>query len=834
MLTLAGIIGSSTGIWQAAAGVLPVGMTDTRATTALGLTGTTYAAAVYTSHANNVARFERLPSEKRGLLLEGASTALNTRSSAVSDGTAWSKTNVTSVSNAVAGPFGGTTADSVTEVATANVDHYMEIFGGAPAIGAPASPIIWEKIIKPGLRNRIRLIAAGIGGAAGNITVFFDMSTAAGSVDNAANSGAATGAGGVIVALPGGWYKCSLLGTVSSSGTSVYVQFALVNTGTNSNYTGSAASPAVWVQNATLAQGTVPTSPIETTTVAVTRNADITVKTISPPAAGYSFAISGRTASRKSGNQYFIILDSNGSTDLVAIRREVGGAIVLDVVVATSSVAAVVGAIVADNTEFTAAVSIAVNSIGLVVNGAIATRDLTAPTMPAVTRMRYGHDWAGANHAQGHLIFAPDGTIWLPPRNDAALVALATEWSGASSLPLVAALQADLAVDIIGVNTHFDFGGSIYDVHFADWAKPRLTELGVRHIRDHGGDGDGVTTENRYKELRTDLGITALLIAQPGGGTPAYGRTLNAAVAGTIDAMEPRNENDVNGGASWAEDNETFGEDLYANMAGNGASSSWYRLGPSFANTLNSPAAQLAAWPDSAASIVVGNMHPYSGVAPELALGGGWGISMVDAIAAYRILLAPGSPMWFTEIGYQITGAVPGHPSVTERAAAKYVLRSIMYAMQLGVSRFYIYELMQHSGNWGLVSSSNVVRQDFTAIKNWIARMADPGIVFAPASLNYSLIGDQTDIRQMLFQKRNGRFYLVLWLAVNSSSGTTDATQADVESTARALTLITSTSWTTINIYEPTFGTATVASFSSVSQCSLNVDDHICLVEMIP
>jgi hypothetical protein len=271
-------------------------------------------------------------------------------------------------------------------------------------------------------------------------------------------------------------------------------------------------------------------------------------------------------------------------------------------------------------------------------------------------------------------------------------------------------------------------------------------------------------------------------------------------------------------------------------LAGNAKTSGLYRLGPSLAGTLPAPTELAAAWTDSASRILIGNLHDYSGgTAPESATGGGWGISVQAAIDTYNQLLTPGTPIWTTEIGFKTAGSAAGHPAVTQRAAAKYILRSLLLHLELGIRRFYIYDLVDSLGEFfGMVTAANVVKQQFTAVKSWIALMSDPGVSFSPGSLSYSVVGDQTNIKRMLFQKRNGRFYLAIWQAVNSSSGTTDGTLADVESTARALTMITQTTWTTVNVYEPSFGVSTVATFSSVSQFAINVDDHVMLVEMIP
>jgi hypothetical protein len=56
----------------------------------------------------------------------------------------------------------------------------------------------------------------------------------------------------------------------------------------------------------------------------------------------------------------------------------------------------------------------------------------------------------------------------------------------------------------------------------------------------------------------------------------------------------------------------------------------------------------------------------------------------------------------------------------------------------------------------------------FRAVKNLIAILSDKGPDFEPGSLNYVFDGSVDNIRQILFQKRDGDFYLLVWLEVPS------------------------------------------------------------------
>jgi hypothetical protein len=55
-------------------------------------------------------------------------------------------------------------------------------------------------------------------------------------------------------------------------------------------------------------------------------------------------------------------------------------------------------------------------------------------------------------------------------------------------------------------------------------------------------------------------------------------------------------------------------------------------------------------------------------------------------------------------------------------------------------------------------------KPSFRAVKNLITILSDKGPSFGPDTLNYVLNGSIEYIRQILFQKRNGDFYLMVWL----------------------------------------------------------------------
>jgi hypothetical protein len=394
--------------------------------------------------------------------------------------------------------------------------------------------------------------------------------------------------------------------------------------------------------------------------------------------------------------------------------------------------------------------------------------------------------------------------------------------------------MADSAADMVGVNTHINYRGSIYDRRWADIIRPRLLELGVRHIRDNPGDPGDVGTKQRFADLARS-GIRTLLINWS-AAHKEYVKSVNA-LGGmqVVEAVEPPNEHDLSG-SGWQSSMRDFMLRMHVAYRSDAATQGIAVLGPSFANTRDAALSLANAFPTASGSMDAGNLHNYSGVYPEGPLAGGWGISLPDSLQRYRSL-AGNKGLWVTENGYKMSGSVNGFPAVTERAAAKYLLRSFLVHMKHDVSRYYIYQLINDREDFGLLNVDGSSRLQYTAVKNFIGMFKDPGASFTPGTLDYSLSGDTSKIERILFQKRNGRFYLVLWQGVPSSSGTSDSTMRDIEPPPRNLTLNLATKITRARIYRPSFSMQPTGSYSNaggIASLPLAVSDHILVVELLP
>ena len=416
-----------------------------------------------------------------------------------------------------------------------------------------------------------------------------------------------------------------------------------------------------------------------------------------------------------------------------------------------------------------------------------------------------------------------------------APAALAASCNSTSGIGATQALMADIAADVPGVNTHINYLRTIYDTGYATIVKPRLLELGIRHIRDNpGGDTDAIT-KGRFIEL-AGKGIKLLLsTANATDYDTDYVRALNGSGMQVVEAVEPPNERDNAWGANMPAQLRSYIIGFYPRYRTDPAMSSVLVLGPSFANTRDSAQKLQAVFPDAANYMDCGNVHSYSGRDPEGRYGGGWGITLADALGRQR--MGSTKTIWASECGYKMSGGNSGHPAVTQRAAAKYLPRQFLSHLSRGAPRLYAYQLLNYGQEFALLNNDGSPRLQFTAVKNFIAMFKDPGAAFTPGTLSYSLSGDLTNIQQMLFQKRDGCFQLAVWQGVPSSTATDDSGIADIDPARRPLTLSLAATVSKATIYEPSFSAAAKQSYANaagLSTISLSVPDHLQVIELVP
>ena len=97
-------------------------------------------------------------------------------------------------------------------------------------------------------------------------------------------------------------------------------------------------------------------------------------------------------------------------------------------------------------------------------------------------------------------------------------------------------------------------------------------------------------------------------------------------------------------------------------------------------------------------------------------------------------------------------------------------MRTYFLAYLHGIGRSYVYELLEdpNSPGFGLIDGNMNPRPAYYEIHNLIANLSDPGPGFTPGQLPYSVTGGDATLDQLLLEKRDGSFWLILWLEQSS------------------------------------------------------------------
>jgi hypothetical protein len=319
-------------------------------------------------------------------------------------------------------------------------------------------------------------------------------------------------------------------------------------------------------------------------------------------------------------------------------------------------------------------------------------------------------------------------------------------------------VSADSIADNVGVNVHLHNGDTVYGN--VGLIQELLTDLGARHTRDGLID----TTWQEYYQRHIALGrlgIKCLFITSPGQSS-ALLTSWPSRVPGAFEGYEAPNEYDASGDPHWAATLNAFVPALYHAVKGNPATAKFPVVGPSL--TQAASYAQLAGLEQY---FDLSNMHNY--------LGGhnpgtpGWGDGGYGSIT-YNInnnqTAWRGKQIWTTEIGYVTdTSNAQGIPELVE---GKYAPRMILEQALHGVGRTYIYELIDQlvgdSGRYGLARNDGSRKPAFTALKNLMAILADPGSPAAPQNLQFTLVGASSRVHHLLMAKRDGSYYLAFWV----------------------------------------------------------------------
>ncbi|MUL35703.1 hypothetical protein [Gloeocapsopsis dulcis] len=398
----------------------------------------------------------------------------------------------------------------------------------------------------------------------------------------------------------------------------------------------------------------------------------------------------------------------------------------------------------------------------------------------------------------------------------------------------VTAKSADSFVNSMCVNTHLGYTDTPY-VRQYNTVKQKLVEMGIRHIRDGGSREDVIA---KMKDLAA-VGIKTTYIMNPQAGVApnsSYWATApnynindfvkNKVGTNVIDAVEILNEIDLfhnlHGGYYWRpydthKINDNPKSSLYwAKYATSMTKATWKALksdpatanvkviGPSLGRTYDyknkPPLGDLSAY------VNWGNFHPYpyggnsfsypfsyNTIDKYFWQGNFPSVNIDERPYAFDMTkhIFGLKPMAATETGYFTTETEYG---ISEEMHGKYMPRVFLEYFRKGIARTCSYEFVDEwdapsnrEANFGLLRNDLSPKPAYTALRNMIGLLKDPGTNFTLGTLDYTL--DVTPpqaytrekyVKSLLLQKRDGDFYLVLWHDI-SNGDTTSTPVREIE-----------------------------------------------------
>lgn len=338
------------------------------------------------------------------------------------------------------------------------------------------------------------------------------------------------------------------------------------------------------------------------------------------------------------------------------------------------------------------------------------------------------------------------------------LVLLTVQVSGAQEQ----AIEADNVVNSIGVDTHFAYTNTYYYQHYPQ-VIAAISAAGIRHIRD--GYYDWPTGNEMYTihQAVKAAGIGTDYVISYNPSTTIPDLESFQVLAGDMEGIEPPDEFDVNGGTNWANTLLSF----LPTLQQAGTALHVPVLGPSL--VLQESYSELG---NISQYQNFSNLHMYfGGRNPGTS---GWGSTDAEGHSYGSILwwldnaniTAPGAPSYVTETGYIQLSTTKTPYTVPYSVASLYTIQTILEMMTHGINRTYAYELIDEpsSADYGLMTNTLQPKYAYTAVKAFTGLLSDKGASFTPGKLQYTLTGSTANVHHLLMQKRDGSFYLALWV----------------------------------------------------------------------
>ncbi len=198
---------------------------------------------------------------------------------------------------------------------------------------------------------------------------------------------------------------------------------------------------------------------------------------------------------------------------------------------------------------------------------------------------------------------------------------------------------------------------------------------------------------------------------------------------------------------------------------------------------------------------------------------GNYGVTWAKHFRGYSETDLLTLPRVTTETGCTIEGPI------TEKIQALNLLCMYLDQFKRGWSHTAVYLLRDRTdegGNqsFGFFQRDYSPRKAAVYLHNLTTILADRGSLAKPGRLDYSLSEQPATVHEMLLQKSDGTFYLVVW---GERVKGDDSSSIDLGKTYPA-----------VKLYDPTIGVDPVESHRRIKSVKLTVSDHPLIVEITP
>lgn len=332
--------------------------------------------------------------------------------------------------------------------------------------------------------------------------------------------------------------------------------------------------------------------------------------------------------------------------------------------------------------------------------------------------------------------------------------------------PVSVAIQVANYLSRIGVNTHFNWTGSVYDgATNRTNAKAALNAMSIHRCRDLLPE---TWQQGFYTDIANDGNVFDFICTTPAQNrTPAQVVTDAKAflalsgMSAKIKTIEGPNE--VNfapmtyGGGSAASNQVSYQQDLWDAWNADATTTPIPVVAMSLATTSSTT---WVPYGDQSSRSDYGNTHPYSnqGEQPHGSING------TEVVITWASSYSATKPLAVTETGFTTLSSTSANDWVDANTKARLILNNfLLLARRSDLAWLSFYELGDTGLGWGLYNADWTPTVAAQKLANLTAVMQVTGFP-AIADPGYSVSGLGSDGYSALFQRNDGSKFIVFWV----------------------------------------------------------------------